>query len=74
MMIRRPWPCQPECWPGGKNYPIRHSHDPAGVEWGWEAEGGIEIFLNYKTVQQFSSFVKNLIYQKMKASIIQFAE
>ena len=58
MMIRRPWPCQPEWWPGGKNYPIRHSHDPAGVEWGWEAEGGLKIFLNYKNCSTVFIFRK----------------
>ena len=73
MMIRRPWPCQPEWWPAGKNYPIRHSHDPAGVEWGWEAEGGIKIFLNYKNCSTVFIFrkksdipkneVKNSIYR-----------
>ena len=36
MMIRRPWPCQPEWWPGGKNYPIRHSQDREG----WRVGGG----------------------------------
>ena len=59
MMIRRPWPCQPEWWPGGKTTRYVTHTIQEGVEWGWEAEGGIKIFLNYKNYQNITQKVTN---------------